>query len=963
MINRLKLVQIIVFTFSISVTAQVTGFIDDFNDGSIEGWKADHERTFQLTNENNTLKVNYTRTSSSEPWDNFNFTPPQTIDISGKPIITFSVKSDIYTVLAIKPTNGNDVPLITQDIIGDGEWRNITFEINSADSKIIERMFLYFDGGSSITSSGAVFFDNISFGDSATIALDYAELNKAISAAESLLAEAVEGSGEGEYKAGSKADLLTAIDQANAFINLNSEDEDELNEVIWNMYDACVTFETSVNSVIVNLVDDNATKETKYLFLNMEEIAERSLIFGMHDATGYGVGWIGDNNRSDVKDVVGDFPAFYSEDLNKIQNNNDIEGVKYRMTSAYERGGILTMSWHQYDPDGRGFYDDDVNFERIVSYILPGGIRHEDYKSLLRKVAYFLKSLRGEEGESVPVIFRPYHEHTGSWFWWGDGHRTVQEYNQLWQFTTEYLRDSLNVHNLLYALSPSFSDVTEGDKYYNTYPGDDYVDIFGTDKYFSSSNISTSERDEFLSGIKTLVGLAKDKAKIMALTEIGNEGLTIQNWFSDIILEPIKNDETARNVSYMAVWRNANTDHFFAPYPGHSSVPDFLEFYSDPFTIFESDLPTMYELPTEDAEAPVFLTSFDTMLVSVAQDVQIEIETNERAFLKYSYSNEPYDNMPYEFTGGQGSYKHDVVIKSEQGFEETIYIHAVDDVGNTTDQPLVISFVVDTLQQEIAWYDLVYPAEDWNAGLTPIGTDADNVTMSSNVRTVYFRKTFELPSIPGGLAVQVRCKGGAAFYLNGIEISRISLPEFEDLTYTTNPDGFPQITHTLTLGSEFLEILNAGSNILSAEVHAPEGESVGNFDIRMFDDSYTAVIEYGSQWSFYDLGNMPASTTLGEVTGLKQIVNSLPAEYKLYQNYPNPFNPSTTIGYEISKQSNVKIEVYDILGSLVTTLVNDLKNPGSYEIRFNGSGLASGMYSAVLRAGDRIITRKMMLIK
>ena len=92
-----------------------------------------------------------------------------------------------------------------------------------------------------------------------------------------------------------------------------------------------------------------------------------------------------------------------------------------------------------------------------------------------------------------------------------------------------------------------------------------------------------------------------------------------------------------------------------------------------------------------------------------------------------------------------------------------------------------------------------------------------------------------------------------------------------------------------------------------------------------------------------------------------------PKEFKLEQNYPNPFNPATSIQYQVSSISTVSLKVYDILGSEVTTLVNEEQQPGYYEVQFNGSSLASGVYiyrlSANSGAGNYISTKKMMLIK
>ena len=85
--------------------------------------------------------------------------------------------------------------------------------------------------------------------------------------------------------------------------------------------------------------------------------------------------------------------------------------------------------------------------------------------------------------------------------------------------------------------------------------------------------------------------------------------------------------------------------------------------------------------------------------------------------------------------------------------------------------------------------------------------------------------------------------------------------------------------------------------------------------------------------------------------------------FVLSQNYPNPFNPGTTIRYELPKAAMVRLSVYDILGRQVSVLVNERKNAGSYEVKFDGSILASGVYFYRLQAGSIVQTRKLLLVK
>jgi hypothetical protein len=99
------------------------------------------------------------------------------------------------------------------------------------------------------------------------------------------------------------------------------------------------------------------------------------------------------------------------------------------------------------------------------------------------------------------------------------------------------------------------------------------------------------------------------------------------------------------------------------------------------------------------------------------------------------------------------------------------------------------------------------------------------------------------------------------------------------------------------------------------------------------------------------------------ITAVNEEITGIPKKFALHQNYPNPFNPTTTIKYDLAKESFVKITVYDILGKQVQTLVNEQKKAGSYALEINASGLASGVYFYKIEAGTFVATKKMMLIK
>jgi hypothetical protein len=88
-----------------------------------------------------------------------------------------------------------------------------------------------------------------------------------------------------------------------------------------------------------------------------------------------------------------------------------------------------------------------------------------------------------------------------------------------------------------------------------------------------------------------------------------------------------------------------------------------------------------------------------------------------------------------------------------------------------------------------------------------------------------------------------------------------------------------------------------------------------------------------------------------------------PLEVQLYQNYPNPFNPSTTIRYNLSGRSHVTLSLYNTLGQQVASLVDAVEEPGEHSVRFDGSGLASGVYCYRLRAGEYVATKRLVLVR
>ncbi|SMO34270.1 glycoside hydrolase family 26 protein [Gracilimonas mengyeensis] len=349
-------------------------------------------------------------------------------------------------------------------------------------------------------------------------------------------------------------------------------------------------------------IDQEATAETVALYNNLKEVAKTHVLYGHQDDLAYGYSWWAEEGRSDVKEVTGSYPAVYGWELGNLRQDTDVnlDGVSFEkmkgwIQEGYERGGVITIAWHMNHPVTDG---DSWDRTPAVSAILPGGEEHEKFNNWLDKFAVYVTDLRGKDGELIPVIFRPYHEHTGSWFWWGDEQTTVEEYVALWRYTVEYLRNEKQVHNLLWAYSPDGQSGRALSKYFEKYPGDDYVDILGLDDYGS---LNDRDPGEFSDDLAWLVEEAKKRDKIPALTETGVETIPNENWWTEQVLVALESNPKAKGIAYVLTWRNANyereqREHFYASHPEHPSAPDMKAFRDTELVMFEDELPDLYTL-------------------------------------------------------------------------------------------------------------------------------------------------------------------------------------------------------------------------------------------------------------------------------------------------------------------------------------------------------------------------------
>ncbi|MBE0649530.1 MAG: T9SS type A sorting domain-containing protein [Bacteroidales bacterium] len=171
---------------------------------------------------------------------------------------------------------------------------------------------------------------------------------------------------------------------------------------------------------------------------------------------------------------------------------------------------------------------------------------------------------------------------------------------------------------------------------------------------------------------------------------------------------------------------------------------------------------------------------------------------------------------------------------------------------------------------------------------------------------------------------------------------------------STDPDNDP-ITYSLRIFGSGVDTTIAGLSDTTTQFNGSGTLQPGNsyqWNVTASDGNLSTV---SATWNFF----VSSPTNIDD----EQIANMIPTEYSLSQNYPNPFNPSTTIRYSVPSRSTVVLKIYDILGGEVSTLVNEEKDAGFYELTIDASGLASGIYFYRLQAGSLNQTKKMILLR
>ena len=387
------------------------------------------------------------------------------------------------------------------------------------------------------------------------------------------------------------------------------------------------------------LADGRADANTRRMYAYLESMGKsEGVIFGHQSNTWQKAG----SSRlsvSDTMDLTGSFAGIigldalaltgteYSVELYNKQFGKNYEDTVTNRIKVYaelsnwniENGAIMTLSSHMPNFAVTKRVEAEEGMPSYASYdfseytcvdlrgdtankLLPGGEYNEAFNAYLDLIADYAKQVKDT------VLFRPFHENTGSWFWWGAAFCDPETYKNNFRYAVEYLRDVKEVHNLLYIYGPG-SEAATVEEYGERYPGDAWVDILGFDMYHSDPAKEDGWMEAFQKELGIVSDFAKAHGKLVCVSETGvarsvaapgdsatallRSGNQYRGWFQDVM-----DIVSASDACYFLTWTNfsGGTNGVYTPYVtsvrkdgtlhGHELMDEFIDFFNDPRTVF-----------------------------------------------------------------------------------------------------------------------------------------------------------------------------------------------------------------------------------------------------------------------------------------------------------------------------------------------------------------------------------------
>ena len=231
-------------------------------------------------------------------------------------------------------------------------------------------------------------------------------------------------------------------------------------------------------------INPNVSEAAQQLLRTIYHYSGKLILSGQHN-------YIGHQSRhsEETQKLTGKYPVVWGSDFGFSDSTNDKDGVHYRqkmveeVKANFNRGMIITLMWHACRPvdeepcTWKGSVQNELTDEEWRDLITPGTAIHKNWANQVDEVAGYLKQL---ELADIPVLWRPYHEMNGKWFWWGKK-RGENGYRKLWNMLYDRLTNYHELNNLLWVWNPNAPNYADDYHYY--YPGSTKVDILAADIY------------------------------------------------------------------------------------------------------------------------------------------------------------------------------------------------------------------------------------------------------------------------------------------------------------------------------------------------------------------------------------------------------------------------------------------------------------------------------------------------
>lgn len=1022
MLHRLLPLIIILFV-PLTASSQITGFIDDFEDASIDTlwngqahtlWNNISPGTYSLTEQNGVLEIGYTRDSNSGANDHIRFIPPEGIDISDNPRASVRIKSSVNTTftfyLAFLPQFGF-LESFSVSVPGDNEWHVYSFAVdpNSFGNHNLSYINLYFDQGSTSNRTGTIELDDLKISGFILEVVDFeasvvegtsVQLNWASSDSSATNFYQVYRSTQQGFEISPETFVIGT--QNTSFLNQGLEPYthysfkvvpvDTSGEVFLPSNEIQVETFDLLNTPEISITSTNGSEIGLYEEFSIEYTLNNVGIANPYDPDDIDVHAWFKSPSGDTTQIFGFYDNYNNADQWRLYFSpfetgtweyqiivNDVGGkdsteIASFTAAASEYNGPLKIS--DSNPNYLEYHNGSPFYGLAVYY--PWNVQESGLNRLadfgLNMIGYWNGTYDGSGNGGGRYLVESMDSGLGRY-----DQRKLGRIEEILGWLEE--RDM----KLMYAIwaHPFLRDGAPGWDPID-WPGNNpYQDIVEAVDFYTDSLAWEYQKKQYRYLIARLshhraLGIWEIINEMHGTTGFANDEGSAIAWVDkvhDYLKEndPYKRPTTA-SFGDANLWnqRDIKTEivnrHYYEaqgyPRPFNDNVRDGL------FNVVET-YQTMKR--TDDRPAMFGEAGYTSMFSEVSSfDYTQEFHNAYWAGLATGMASTPFW---WDYT--TLSIFPDIrmrVYLSLKNFISTLDLYSTIHTPETKNQDgaHIYSMKADTSSFGWLWsYEKSDASETtFNIKTHATGTYAltwyktwdGEIAMIDTVLAVDNELRITSPVIPGS-------RRDVAYKLHQIEngenatrlqiiILADELVAGTDSSYAiyavvTDDEGrliedaSNEITFSLTGNGSLSETLVSADNGVAKVFYSPSTTDGNVFSITVDANGLTSA----------SLNDIMVTDTEDEA------IFSVPDRFELKQNYPNPFNPSTTISYTVPENGLVQLEVYDINGRKVATLINQVQSVGQYQVSFDASSLASGVYLYTLKSGSFIQTNRMVLLK